>query len=61
MSGLSAPSQSKPIIMKNPYGSSLAKEYWKLLDEKPMRILDPSRGGMGIRLNAASMMLICAK
>ena len=26
-----------------------------------MRILEPSRGGMGIRLKEASMMLICAR
>lgn len=61
MRGLRAPSQSKPIMMKKPYGSSLVKEYWKLLDEKPMRIFDPSSGGMGIRLKAASIMLIWAK
>ena len=47
-------------MMKNPYGSRRMMEYWNWPEENPMRILDPSRGGIGIRLNAASMMLIWA-
>ena len=58
MSGLRIPRYSRPMMMKNPYGSKRAREYWNWPEEKPMRILEPSKGGIGIRLKAASIMLI---
>jgi hypothetical protein len=51
------PIKTKNIIIKNPYGSM--RKYWrvKFAGKKEVMIRDPSRGGMGIRLNTARIKL----
>jgi hypothetical protein len=47
--------------MRKPYGSILDIEYRSSLEAKPIKSFEPSKGGMGIRLKAASITLMLAK
>jgi len=61
MSGSSTFNQRRPMMMKKTVGFQLHQRVLEFGGGKPMRIFDPSRGGIGIKLKAASMMLIWAR
>ena len=54
---LKAPVTTKAIIMMNPYLSSVMKTLSYSRGRKPIKILLPSSGGIGIRLKKHNMML----
>ena len=60
ITGLSIFVYSKKSRMKRPNGSRLIKTRWALAGKIPINIFEPSSGGIGIRLNAPSVILIRA-